>query len=98
MYYRLKGHIPISERSQTRWLKWFKHADRIVASTWVKGQIRVSTVFTGESDEQPPRPFETKVFGGTYDQEIAQSKTWVEAKIIHETMCEKILKGRYKRL
>ena len=83
MYFVLNDRgEPILEPNLDAWFAWFERADRGVARTVVTPDVMVLTTFNGvdelgESD--PPRLFESRVFGGPLNGEVAQSGTRAES-------------------
>lgn len=75
------------------WARWLDKADRIVARTTVYDGCDVSTVFLGLDHRfgvgGPPLVFETRVFGGPFDQDMDRYSTWAEAEAGHARMVEK---------
>jgi len=63
----------------------------IVAQETVRPGVRVSTVFLGmNANAQHPTWFETRVFGGPLDGEVAKYATWAEAEVGHARMAERV--------
>ena len=42
------------------------------------GDVRVSSVFNGITTHNPPRLFETMIFGGPHDRHCVRAETWDE--------------------
>lgn len=83
--YILDGKTVIADPSGEKWAEWIVTADWRVAQTDV-GESSGSTVFLMchfESDNGPPRVFETLVFGGPLDQETWHYSTWADAEAGH---------------
>ena len=93
LQYILEGHNPVPEPNLARWWQWFETADRVVRQETFDG-VTVSTVFLSFDDNHRPsgKPllFETKVFGGNYDQDQERCSTWAEAEEMHEAMKAKV--------
>ena len=93
-YYILDGHTPVPVEMM-RWAKWFETADRKVAVTMV-GDIKISTVFLGldhSFGHGPPLLFETMIFGGPHDEDMARYSTWDEAEAGHNKVVESVKQG-----
>ena len=61
---------PVEERDFAVWTRWFEQADRSIARTVVTPDVTVLTTFSGSitlRQGEPPRLFETRVFGGVLD-------------------------------
>lgn len=86
MRYILKGQKPVRCPDFTEWERWYKSSfsDRQVARTRV-GKVIISTVFLGFSAK-----FETKVFGGKFDQKVYRYSTWEKAERCHKLVELKI--------
>lgn len=77
------------------WAKWFetvgKDARRVAADSFPDGVV-VSTVFLGHDHQYfeggPPLLYETLVFEGPHDGEMARYTTRAEALAGHRAMCE----------
>jgi len=85
----------VVEADLPTWAEWFETADRRVAREDI-GDASVSTVFVGIGepyDDGTPQLFETMVFGGSFDQEVARCSTWAEAEAMHRAMCERVRKA-----
>lgn len=99
LYYVLDdAHNPVPAPADI-WYRFFANIDnRRVAVTKIGvGDVNVSTVFLGldhsHSGEGPPILFETSVFGGPHDGDMARYATWDAAKagynrIVAELMAE----------
>ena len=73
---------PLEEKDFAAWTRWFEQADRSVARTVVNAEVTVLTTFSGvdhSTQGNPPRLFETRVFGGVLDGEEARHSTKAEA-------------------
>src|SRR5438128_10457180 len=82
---------PILEPDLEAWFTWFERADRGVARTVVTPDVTVLTTFNGvdESPEsEPPRLFESRVFGGPLDGEVTQYGTRAESLAGHARLVE----------
>lgn len=92
LWYTLEGEI-IKKCSVEEWSEMFEGPLRIVKRTQI-GWIRVSTVFMGLdhnfSNEGPPLLFETMIFGGRLNQQLARCSTWEEAETVHREMVQKV--------
>ena len=78
-----------------RWSAWmeFHSHERIVARTVVQAGVEVSTVFLGLNHNWgagPPILFETMVFGGLLDQEMARYATMEESRQGHWAMVNRV--------
>lgn len=75
------------------WTRWMENADRRIHVTSV-GNVEISTVFWGgvslDFDEDPPRLFETMIFGGSLDESTWRYRTLGEAKQGHYDAVEKV--------
>lgn len=94
MYYILVDQKPVEVSDVLTWGEWFENADRHVAQTAVRG-VRISTVFLGVDHsfgDGPPMLFETMVFGGPMDEEMARYSTWEEAEAGHKEMVQEVKK------
>ena len=83
----------------TTWTVWFevysRTRGRVLKSTQVDKDIRVSTVFLGvdhrfnfSGDDGPPILFETMIFGGQHDQYQDRYCTYDQALAGHQRACE----------
>jgi hypothetical protein len=83
---------PQPEPDAEAWTRWFERADRRIARTAVTPQVTVLTTFRGVSDapdpDDPPRLFETRVFGGVLDAEEVLHRTKAEAMAAHGALAE----------
>ena len=73
---------PLEEKNFAAWALWFEQADRSVARTVVTPEVTVLTTFSGvdhTTQGNPPRLFETRVFGGILDSEEARHSSKAEA-------------------
>jgi hypothetical protein len=80
---------PSEEKDFATWARWFERADRSVARTLVTPEVTVLTTFSGVDHStrgDPPRLFETRVFGGVLDAEETRHATKVEAIAAHATL------------
>lgn len=94
MNYILEGHKPV-KTDLIAWANWFSTAERHVEDEMI-GDVRVSTVFLGldhSFGSGRPLLFETMVFGGPLDQEMARYTTWEEAEEGHKIMVDRAKKG-----
>lgn len=75
--------------------QWFQHADRRVAFD-LHGVVEVSTVFIGLnfalSKREPPRMFESRIFGGPHDGEKRRYDTREQALAGHAELVAMIRK------
>lgn len=93
--YVLYGRRTIKCRDTLKWVRSFKKCRKHVADETING-IRISTVFLGTdygigrifNKKIPPILFETMVFGGKLDQEMAHCSTWEQAEAMHRAMVE----------
>ena len=83
MYFVLNDRgEPILEPNVDAWFAWFERADRGVARTVVTPDVMVLTTFNGVdelAESDPPRLFESRVFGGPLDGEVVQYGTRAES-------------------
>lgn len=86
-WYVLKDKVPILVDDIEEWAKIFEGDDlRRVASTHLKGDIHVSTVFLGldhQWGDGPPLLFETMIFGGKHNDYQERYPTWTDAEAGH---------------
>lgn len=63
-----------------------EHGNRTVADTEVSLQVRVSTVFLGTNigTDRQPRYYDTRILGGSLDDDSTLSETYHEASIRHD--------------
>ena len=91
-YFVLDEHgEPLEERDFAAWTRWFEQADRSIARTVVTPEVTVLTTFSGvdqSTQGQPPRLFETRVFGGVLDSEELRHSTKSEALAAHSALAE----------
>ena len=76
------GGEPVEEPDFAAWTRWFEQADRSVARTVVTPEVTVLTTFSGvdhSTQGEPPRLFETRVFGGVLDSEEVRNGTKADA-------------------
>lgn len=97
-YYILRGKKAFPCNDVIKWAEWFeKNQDKkIVAKTSVDNSS-ISTVFLGLNHRfgvGRPLIFETMVFGGPLDGEMARYSTWKEAEAGHEAMIVKVSEYR----
>lgn len=81
-----------------QWAAWIPANDirRTVAHESI-GRVNISTVFLGLDHsflEGPPEIYETMIFGGPLDQQLARCATHAEALEQHETMVERAKAAR----
>ena len=93
-YYVEDGNGGVTMVGRERWVEWLgAHVEeRRVGNTTV-GEVEVSTMFFGldyDWGEGPPRLYETMVFGGELDGEMARYSTRAEAVVGHERMVERV--------
>jgi hypothetical protein len=91
-FYILNGHTPVLEPDMPVWGKWMETADRHVNETTI-GVLRISTIFLGIDhnffDGQPPRLFETMIFGFDSDDSYqTRCATWEQAERMHALACD----------
>lgn len=92
-YILTDNHEAVEESDLMKWAKWLDTADRKVAKTKLKNDVRVSTVFLGldhSYKEGPPLLFETMVFGGKHDGDMERYSTWQEAVRGHERIVRRL--------
>lgn len=87
--YILEGKKPVREHDILKWAAWYEKADRVVKSTVLPGNVRVSTVFLGLDHafgfrSSEPILFETMIFGGDHDGYQERYGTWEQAEAGHE--------------
>jgi len=93
-FYILDGKTPIPS-DLFEWGKWFQTEDKTVKKTYI-GKVMVSTVFLGLDHrfgfkgEHLPVLFETLVFGGIMDGEMARYCSWEQAEEGHDLMIERV--------
>lgn len=94
-----KDHYILEERSiravdMLTWATWFESHNRNVAKTDMNG-IRISTIFLGldhnHFQKGPPLLFETMVFGGEHDGDMARCSTYAQAERMHIAVVRKVL-------
>lgn len=98
LYYILDGKIPKPCRDMEEWARKFDIENRIVAHDTISDevdQVLVSTVFLGIDhaipiDGRRPILFESMVFGGILDGEMARYSTWQEAENGHAELLERV--------
>jgi len=92
-WYILKGHTPVPCDDILKLASWGIEGNTRVAETSHDGVV-VSTVFLKLDHNYgvggPPLLFETLVFGGVFDSDMARYATWEEAEAGHVAMCEKV--------
>ena len=85
----LQGKVAVPATPH-EWAKWYETAERHVGKVEKDG-VMVSTVFLGLNHawepNEPPKLFETMIFGGEHDQYQERCSTWGEAEIMHKTAC-----------
>lgn len=73
------------------WAKWYETAHRHVAKT-EKDDVLVSTVFLGMNHaygpNEPPKLFETMIFGGPHTDYQERCSTWEQAEAMHTEACK----------
>jgi hypothetical protein len=83
---------PQREPDAEAWTRWFERADRRIARTVVTPHVTVLTTFRGVTESpdpgDPPRLFETRVFGGVLDAEEVTHHTRAEAMAAHGALAE----------
>jgi len=88
-YYILVDRVPIAVDFLT-WARWFQYIEnRRMARTDISDRCHVSTVFLGLDHNfsgGEPLLFETMVFGGPINGEIARYCTYAEAERGHADM------------
>lgn len=91
-FYILKDFKPMAVDLFT-WAKWIeKINNKRIAHTDV-GPVSISTVFLGidhRFGEGPPLLFESMIFGGPANHEMARYSTFKEAEEGHERMVEAV--------
>jgi hypothetical protein len=78
-YYYLNDTTPVS-CEYDEWLKG--KFSKIVAQTSISNTVRVSTVFIGIEG----CIFETKLFGGDFNDQEYHTSTWIEAENTHNNV------------
>jgi len=83
LFYRIddEGHV-VPEPDAAAWEAWYREHGRVTMQEMV-GTVTVSTVFLGLSVEDPPRLWETMIFGGEHDQYQERYETRAEAEAGH---------------
>jgi hypothetical protein len=88
---------PVPCEDLATWAQWFETADRRVAQDLDEGdagkKVRVSTVFLGldhRFGDGPPILWETLVFGGALDGEMARYTSLADALAGHQAMCARV--------
>jgi hypothetical protein len=91
---------PVPCEDLATWAQWFETADRRVAQDLDEGdegdagkKVRVSTVFLGLDHNWgggPPILWETLVFGGALDGEMARYTSLADALAGHQAMCARV--------
>ena len=87
--YILKDGQPVKCDDLMEWAQWYETADRKIAYAEKNG-VRVDTIFLSlDHNWGPGEPilFETRVFGGKYDQELERYETIESARLGHADMC-----------
>jgi hypothetical protein len=83
---------PQLEHDLEAWTRWFEQADRTIARTAVKPEVTILTTFRGVHDTSergdPPRLFETRIFGGLLDGEEVEHCTRAEAIAAHAALAQ----------
>ncbi len=93
LHYILVGRelVPVSLMD---WADWFAQPnDRVVGSTVIGGST-VSTVFVGFDYAKgvgAPLVYQTAVFGGPLDGEVAYAATWTNAELAHTAMVQRVV-------
>jgi len=93
-YYIIDGKTPIATNDINEYANFMgKFAKRIVEQTELPNDVRVSTVFIilscGYKDGLPLL-FETKIFGGKYDEHVERYTTWEQAQAGHKMVLDMI--------
>jgi hypothetical protein len=91
-YYILNGHTPVREPNMLAWGQWMETADCHVNQTTI-GVLWISTIFLGIDHNffagQPPRLFETIIFGFDHDDSYqTRCATWEQAERMHALACD----------
>lgn len=85
--YFLEVQDSVKPATPLEWVQWYENSDDdCVIGVETVGDAEVSTVFIGIDcglDPEPPRPYETKVFGGPCDQRRWHYSTRDEAEAGH---------------
>jgi hypothetical protein len=95
-YYKLDGREVVSATREEAMALFEDDTARRVAET-VRDGVRVSTVFLVLDHgflSEVPVVFETLVFGGPADGEMARCATYDEAEQMHEEMCKTAFRSR----
>jgi len=99
-FYILEGKTPI-KCDLLEWGQWFEKAERTVKKIYI-GKVLISTVFLGLDysfgfeGEWLPILFETMVFGGTLNGEMARYPTWEQAEEGHDVMVQRVKQVKVK--
>jgi hypothetical protein len=91
--YILEGQIPVPCDDIKKCEKFYQSPNRQVAIDSV-GNVSVSTVFLifdHSFKKGPPVLFETKVFGGKYDDYAERCSTWKQAEEMHRRVVKMVL-------
>jgi hypothetical protein len=94
-WYREVDGVPVSIEGCPTPATWSSDS-RIVAKTWVRPDVEVSTVFLALDHRftpgGPPLLYETMVFRNGSGEECVRYSTRAEAHAGHEAMCEQVRK------
>lgn len=93
--YILVGRTPFKCHDSKIWHKFMDSANREVKFDSVNG-VKISTVFIGFDymcGRNPPRLFETMVFGGEQNGYLKRYISWNDAEEGHEEVKELVLKS-----
>jgi hypothetical protein len=93
LYFVLDEHgEPVRERDIDAWSRWFAQADRCVARSTVSRDVTILTTFNGVDDvagpHSVPKLFESRVYGGILDGEVAHTCTRAQACAEHKRLVE----------
>lgn len=90
------GRTPVGTDDVMEWAKLIEEPARKVVrqDQDPENKVGVSTVFLGLDhsfgSEGGPVLFETMVFGGEYDGHMSRYRTWADAEVGHEEICQRV--------
>ena len=100
-FFILKGKKPVQCKDVLKWARWIEFARRnklMIVKQEEIGDARVSTVFLGIDPgfgfASRARLFETRVFGGKFDDWQQKYTTWEEAEEGHAALVECLKAGK----
>lgn len=100
IYKILDENHNLIDASLIEWGMFFESADRIVRADYIKGEVKISTVFLGLDHSFGGRSlwFETMIFGGPLDGYQKRYETWDEAVHGHGIALQKALEENAKEV